>query len=152
MIGATVAATRTSAARAPGACSGYAANSCTNQNPGYDCTCGTGFSLINNETSTENCSDVNECNTTYGGVIAGRRCNQHVGYGSCGNTTGAYTCSCNTGYTTSGSGHTLTCGDVDECSVWYGGINPATRCNENLGYGAVTTRRARTAARATPAT
>ncbi len=27
----------------------FAANSCTNQNPGYDCSCGTGFTLVNDE-------------------------------------------------------------------------------------------------------
>ena len=113
----------------------YAANSCTNQNPGFDCSCGTGFSLVNNETINENCADVNECNTTHAGVTAGQRCNQHLSYGTCSNTVGAYSCSCNTGYVTSGSGHSLTCSDVNECSTTYNGVSPSARCNNNLGYG-----------------
>lgn len=70
------------------------------------------------------CTDVDECGTA--GVCG-------VG-ATCTNTTGSYTCACNTGYTgASTTGAAASCTDIDECGTGNGGCDALTTCTNTAG-------------------
>lgn len=111
--------------------------SCTNYTGsgsaiGYGCTCGAGFTRINAGTTSEDCADINECTDESG---ADTSCNAHLGYGSCNNTTGGYSCTCADGYESFLDGGDPSCRNVDECSDEAGAD---TSCNAHLGFGTCT--------------
>ena len=64
--------------------------------------------------------DVNEC------VTDTDNCDANA---TCTNTTGAFTCACNDGFT----GNGVTCTDVDECLTANGGCDTLTTCANNPG-------------------
>ncbi|CAH1775918.1 unnamed protein product [Owenia fusiformis] len=127
---------------------------CQNYNPGYKCTCKTGFQAIDNY----NCEDVDECYQELD------ECSEHA---KCTNTEGSYSCQCNLGYegdgkscqkqvdpTCNGVGEfdaskstcncsegyklvemnrILTCTDINECEEVPGSCQDAAICTNTRG-------------------
>ncbi|KAI8513359.1 carbohydrate binding [Branchiostoma belcheri] len=80
---------------------GGCAQTCTNVQGSYNCSCLQGFVLKANE---HGCEDTDECATDNGG------CAQ-----TCTNVPGSYTCSCPQGFVLIGDSHG--CEDLDECAT-----------------------------------
>ena len=112
----------------PGLCG---VGSCTNVPGTYRCGCPTGYSA---PTAGGTCSDVDEC-------AVASTCNALSGWGTCTNSVGGYSCSCAAGYVSTGTGFSLTCTNLDECTV-APPCGPGTctdtigsyRCSCPLGY------------------
>jgi len=87
-------------------CREYNGNSslCYNLPHGYGCTCGKGQERVPGHPDL--CRDVDECTTSP--AICGPD-------GRCRNTAGSYECDCPEGFTSTGSGASVRCEDVDEC-------------------------------------
>ncbi|HPM47840.1 MAG TPA: lectin like domain-containing protein, partial [bacterium] len=104
-----------------GSCvSGAAANcdqNCTNNEPGYICTCGSGY-ILNVDGHT--CDDINECTLGIGNCDANA---------TCANTTGSFTCTCNSGYTGNGT----VCSDIDECTLGIDNCDANATCANTAG-------------------
>ncbi len=102
-----------------GSCvSGAAANcdqNCTNNEPGYICTCGSGYTL---NVDGHTCDDINEC------TLGTDNCDANA---TCANTAGSFTCTCNSGYT----GNGVTCSDINECTL--GTDNCDQNCENTSG-------------------
>jgi dienelactone hydrolase len=79
---------------------GGCAQSCTNTEGDFECSCGPGYTL---STDGLGCDDVDECALNNGG------CAQN-----CINTEGDFECGCVEGYTLNADG--VSCDDVDECA------------------------------------
>ncbi|CAG2220240.1 unnamed protein product [Mytilus edulis] len=71
---------------------------CTNTNGSFTCSCRTGYTLNNDQTT---CTDINECHES-------NNCTQ-----LCNNTMGSYDCNCHQGYQLERNG--FTCTDINEC-------------------------------------
>ncbi|HQB09692.1 MAG TPA: lectin like domain-containing protein [bacterium] len=104
-----------------GSCvSGAAANcdqNCTNNEPGYICTCGSGY-ILNVDGHT--CDDINEC------TLGIDNCDANA---TCANTTGSFTCTCNSGYSGSGT----TCSDINECTAGTDNCDTNATCANTTG-------------------
>ncbi|HQN72400.1 MAG TPA: lectin like domain-containing protein [bacterium] len=104
-----------------GSCvSGAAANcdqNCTNNEPGYICTCGSGY-ILNVDGHT--CDDINEC------TAGTDNCDANA---TCANTTGSFTCTCNSGYSGSGT----TCSDINECTLGTDNCDANATCANTTG-------------------
>ena len=97
---------------------GGCAQTCTDSDGSFACSCEAGFTLNADDLS---CDDVDECSTSNGG------CAQ-----TCTNESGAFACSCEAGFTLNGDG--ATCDDVDECATNNGGCDAAFfTCANNAG-------------------
>ena len=105
-------------------CGGDANASCTDQ--GTDsrtCTCGAGYSGTATLTDAQNfagCNDIDECTASTDNCDANATCT---------NVDGGFTCSCDAGYTGSGT----SCSDVDECATNNGGCDALTTCTNTAG-------------------
>eukprot|EP00656_Telonema_subtile_P044842 TRINITY_DN510_c0_g1_i7.p1 TRINITY_DN510_c0_g1~~TRINITY_DN510_c0_g1_i7.p1 ORF type:complete len:751 (+),score=116.65 TRINITY_DN510_c0_g1_i7:127-2379(+) len=105
---------------------GNCEHTCENTVGGYSCSCKPGFQLSSNPASHGFvCDDFDECRPK-SPQDPTHNCDAH---GSCHNTVGGFTCSCDRGYQLNPDGHT--CDDVDECSVNNG--NCEHTCENTVG-------------------
>ncbi|XP_020621089.1 fibulin-1-like, partial [Orbicella faveolata] len=88
---------------------------CVNSDGSYSCQCPVGYRW-----DGENCTEVDECNTSVS------VCDVNA---TCKNTLGSYICSCKAGF----SGDGKTCADIDECNASVRICDVNAKCQNTLG-------------------